>query len=78
MKDFEERLLKLGIVWDSKNREWQRKHEIESEIDALSNKLGHFEISEMSRLGNQLIETADHLKEIREKNEQKIKLANEK
>jgi hypothetical protein len=59
IKRFEERLAKLGIVWDSNSNSWQDCMRIENEIDLLKKRIDDRTLITMEALGKELTELAN-------------------
>jgi len=54
IKNFEERLAKLGIVWDSKNSDWMDRTRVTNEIDILGKQIDDTTMRNIETVGNHL------------------------
>ena len=61
IEDFESRLARLGITWDSKNNNWYDSQKVCNEIALLKKTIDGFTLENMKRTGQQLISTADEI-----------------
>lgn len=59
VKNFESRLARLGIKWDSEKRDWQDSYRVESEIDLLKERLNDRTVGEIRALANTLARLAE-------------------
>jgi len=62
---FEERLAKLGIVWDSNNNDWMDRTRVESEIDILGKQINDMTLRNIETVGHQLTNLVDVIKRYR-------------
>jgi len=68
IKNFEERLAKLGIVWDSKNSDWMDRTRVANEIDILGKQIDDTTLRNIETAGNQLTNLAAVIKKYRKLN----------
>lgn len=65
IKRFEERLSILGINWDSEKSTWEDTMRVNNEIDLLKKRIDIFTLDNMRRVGKQLTEVAEAIRELR-------------
>jgi len=66
IKDFEERLLKLGISWDSSINVWIGRTRVTNEIDILGKQIDNTTLRNIESLGKQLASLVEVIKKYRE------------
>lgn len=59
VKNFESRLARLGIKWDSEKRDWQDSYRVESEIDLLKQQIDYQTLQNMRTAGRALTELVE-------------------
>lgn len=72
VNDFEKRLAKLGITWDSKASNWQEKDRVDNEIDLLKSRIDYRTLEDMKRLSELLSNTTKEIDHYRLLGEQNI------
>ncbi len=65
VKQFEERLAKLGIIWDSSINDWQDRNRIDSELNILGKQIDNMTLQNIERVGHQLINVVSAIKKYR-------------
>ena len=65
VKNFEERLSKLGILWDSSINDWRDKTRVENEIDLLGKRIDNTTLSNIESLGTKLTNLTEVIKKYR-------------
>jgi len=63
---FEEKLAKLGIVWESSENDWRHRNNVENEIELLSNQIDNYTLERIASGAHTILNTVDMLKKIKQ------------
>lgn len=76
VNDFEKRLAKLGITWNSKTADWQDNMRVGNEIDLIKSRIDYRTLEDMKRVSELLTNTIkeiEHYRQIGEENGKEAK-----